>query len=324
MSSQALSPDPDLIYGQYAGSYKAQVLRLALQLDVFTPLQNGPATAEAVATNCGCDIFGIGAVLDYLCAARLLEHQGEQYALTPTAEAFLLPKSQSYAGKWVLEETNPKLWESILLALRGYRHTLPPVHWEQDAWLESYRPSQLIESLDMWKATGIQPGSRTGLRILDLACGCAVKSLALAQADPTVRVTCLDRAKVIQVARNLAGRLQVKDQVKFIQGDLHTVDLGVARFDAALLGQITYYLSPQQNYDLFQRLHAALAPDGILVIDVTLAAQPPDEWASLITLISWVMGGGKAYTFAEYRTWLEQAGFRSVEQLSERWLRAQL
>jgi SAM-dependent methyltransferase len=114
------------------------------------------------------------------------------------------------------------------------------------------------------------------------------------------------------------------DQAKFIPGDLHTADLGVAQFDAVLLGQITYYLSPQQNYDLFQRLHAALGPDGILVIDVTLPNQPPDEWASLITLICWVMGGGKTYTFAEYQTWLEQAGFRYMEQLSERWLKAQL
>jgi hypothetical protein len=32
--------------------------------------------------------------------------------------------------------------------------------------------------------------------------------------------------------------------------------------------------------------------------------------------------GGAAHAFADYRAWLEAAGFRQVAQLSERWLSA--
>jgi hypothetical protein len=43
----------------------------------------------------------------------------------------------------------------------------------------------------------------------------------LAQADPTVHVTCVDRSEVLKVTHDLAKRLQVVDQVTLLPGDLY-------------------------------------------------------------------------------------------------------
>ena len=50
------SSAPDLLYNLY-GDFMAPAFRMALLLDVFTPLAAGPAHAEAVAQARGCDIM---------------------------------------------------------------------------------------------------------------------------------------------------------------------------------------------------------------------------------------------------------------------------
>jgi hypothetical protein len=56
--SASKSPNPGLIYDLDTGIFRPQVIRLALQVDVFTPLADGPADAATVASACGYGLFG--------------------------------------------------------------------------------------------------------------------------------------------------------------------------------------------------------------------------------------------------------------------------
>jgi len=322
MNDSPLTPDPDLIYSLYSGSFKAQFIRIALLLDVFSPLATGAKDAQTIAQSCGCDVTELTALLDYLCSLDLLDRQGNTYALLPTAATFLVTGKKSYAGGWVLADTDPELWNGVLQAMRSGQPYSTKFPYEQDAWLESYRSSRISKSLEMWKAAGIEAGKCPGLRVLDLACGCAIKSFVLAQADPTVRITCQDSAQVLEVARELGERLQILSQVDFLPGDLFSVALGIATYDAALLGQITYSLSPAKNINVIRRVYDALSPGGPLVIDAIMASEPPTEYASLVNLLTRTVFGGASYPFIQYREWLEDAGFKQVTQHSEYWVSA--
>lgn len=320
MSGAAPELNPDLVYDLYEGIFKPQFVRLALQLDVFTPLADGAASAEQVARSCRCDAIGIKHLLDYLCALMVLECHQDFYALTPTASAFLVKGRKAYAGDMILHYTDKSLFDSIRVSLRSGNPASMGENFVQDAWLESYREWRILKCLEMWQAAGILPGRQEGLRILDIACGCAIKSLALAQASPDVRVTCLDSAEVLVVARDLAERMGVQSQVEFMPANLLDADLGENQFDAALAGQITHYLTDEQNANLFQRIYAALSQGGVFVIDCPMAADEPSETTSFLTLVLWANSGGAAHSFEVYRDGLRDSGFRQVKQLSERWL----
>ena len=321
MSESPVSPDADSVYGLFTGAYKSQLVQIALTVDVFTPLGGGPVGAQAVAQACGCSGTGTRRLLDYLSSIGVLERRADRYALTPMAAAFLLPGRLSYVGDVVLQRTAAETVEGYLEALRSGRPSHPARPWAQEAWLQSYGSPQ--SALEMWRLAGCEPGRASGLRVVDLACGCALESLALAHAGPKVQVDCIDSPDVLEVARDLAGRLGVLAQVTFVPGDILSLDLGQGRYDAALLGQITHYLAPEQNTALFKRLHAALAPAGVLVIDAPMALDDTDEWGSFGSFFLWATSGGTAYSFAEYRGWLEVAGFEGVRQLGAEWLSAQ-
>ena len=315
------SPNPDLIYDLFGGIFKPQFIRIALLLDVFTPLAH-PSTAGQVAQACHCDAAGMKALLDYFVAAQILEKRGDLYSLTLTAETFLVRGRNAYAGDMLLDYTDPKMYDSILESIRtGELHSLNE-NFVQDAWLESYSPTRIPKSLEMWKAAGVPIGDDKPLRLLDLASGCAIKSFALAQASPHVHVTCLDSADVLEVASNLATRMDISSRVTLLPANLFTVDMGASLFDLALVGQITHYLTPAQNRDLLRRVHAALTDSGTLVIDCPMSKETPSESSAFLSLFLWANGGGTAHSFEMYKAWLEEVGFRSATQLSDRWLAA--
>jgi O-methyltransferase involved in polyketide biosynthesis len=177
----------------------------------------------------------------------------------------------------------------------------------------------------MWRVAGIARATGTRLRVIDLACGCAVKSLVLAQDDASVLVTCVDVPRVLEVARDLARRMGVLGQVVFVPRD----ELGLQptldpqSHEAALIGQLTYYLTPEQNVVLFQEIARALVPGGTLVVDAIMTGDEPSVWASTVTLLALgTASGGKAYAFDEYQSWLVTAGFRQVRRLGQHWVAA--
>lgn len=320
MEASSKVPDPNLIYGLSSSAYATHILRLALTVDVFTPLAGTPADTAMVARATGCNSAGIQALLDYLAARDLLVKRGNNYELTETAALFLVRGRRTYAGDFLLGLSAPRIWDHVLGALRGRRPDLPSLPWAQDAWLESYRADRADESRAMWQAAGIQPGDRPGLRVLDLGCGCAIKSLVLAEADASTSVTCVDEPEVLAVARDLAERMGVADQATFAPGDVHDVELELGIYDVVLIGQLTYYLAPGDNAELFGRVARTLVGGGMLVVDAIMTGDEPSTWASTVTLLALGTSRGVAYRVTEYRAWLETSGFRDVRQLGEHWL----
>jgi 3-hydroxy-5-methyl-1-naphthoate 3-O-methyltransferase len=175
----------------------------------------------------------------------------------------------------------------------------------------------------MCAKAGIVADESTRMQVLDIACGCAIKSFVLAQKSPGVQVTCLDQPLVLESARDLAERWGVLSQIRWMQDNLLTADLGEAQYNACLLGQVSHYLAEQQNRDLFGRIFRTLVPGGRLLLDVPMGTEQPDETGSFLSLVLWANSSGRAYTFTEYRAWLQNAGFAEVNQLSPRWILAQ-
>ena len=59
-----------------------------MQLDVFTPLGNGPKTGEEIAETIGVNAAYLERLLYALVAAELLTVDGQDFANTPEAEHF--------------------------------------------------------------------------------------------------------------------------------------------------------------------------------------------------------------------------------------------
>ncbi len=317
-------PEGDHIYDLYTGVYKPHIIRIALELDIFSPLEAGPASAEHIAQECGCKLVGIQHLLDYLVSLKILNQQSKEYSLSPDAATFFVRGKKSYAGDLIKDFVSITPWESLKQSIRGGTPKAIDleIHFAQDAWIESYRSGRILSSLEMWNKAGVIVDPIREFRLVDIACGCAIKSMVLVKKSPKVRLTCLDTSLVLEAARDLAERWGVLAQVQFVAGNLLTSQLGENQFDVCLLGQITHYLTEDQNIGLFTRIHRALVEAGRLILDVPMESTAIDESSSFLSLILWANSGGRAHEFGEYRLWLMNAGFTTITQHSERLLSA--
>ncbi len=317
-------PEGDHIYDLYTGAYKPHIIRMALELDVFSPLGSGPAVVEDVAQACQCGILGMERLLDYLASLKILDKQADEYALSADAATFLVRGKKTYVGDLIKHFVGIEPWDSLQQSIRyGEPKALDlEIDFAQDAWIESYRSGRISSSLEMWNKTGIRVEKNNPFRLLDIACGCAIKTMVLAKESPNVRLTCLDTPLVLEAARDLAQRWGLLTQVQFVAGNLVTAYLGKDQFESCLLGQITHYLTEDQNIELFTRIHRALVQEGHLVLDVPMESNAIDESSSFLSLLLWANSGGRAHSYNEYRSWLMNAGFTTITPHSERLLSA--
>ncbi len=312
--------NPDLIYSLYTGGFKPHLVRIALLIDVFTPLAHGPLDIPSMAKMCSCDERGIEILLDYLTSLGLLIKEEARYRLTPTAEAFLVKDKKTYAGAWLLMETDPEFWQYVSDRIKGKVTSYENVPWSQDAMLESYRESRIPQSLEMWRLAGFVSGFRSKLRILDLGSGCAIKSFALAEKDASIKVTCVDSKQVLEIAKDLAQRMDIEAQVVFVPGDILHYDFKNESYEAVLLGQITDYFTSEQNENLFMHIYDTLVTGGKLIVNAPMSKDVREEAIVLVSLLTWSLSGGRAYSFPDYEKWLSDVGFREIKRLSDNWL----
>ena len=69
---------------------KVTVLKTAMELDVFTTIASGRQHLEEITQATRCSIRGMRVLLDALCPLGLLSKSEGLYALTPTAQAYVV------------------------------------------------------------------------------------------------------------------------------------------------------------------------------------------------------------------------------------------
>jgi ubiquinone/menaquinone biosynthesis C-methylase UbiE len=153
-------------------------------------------------------------------------------------------------------------------------------------------------------------------KVLDVAAGSAVWSLALARHNDRTLVTVVDLPGVIErVTRRFVEHEGLSDRFTFRPGNLRQMDFGESCFDVVILGHICHGEGAEGTQDLIHRAHRALRSGGQILIAEMLPDD--DRRGPLLPLLFAIhmlvlTDNGNAFTLAEYRSWLLNAGFSDV------------
>jgi hypothetical protein len=146
-------------------------------------------------------------------------------------------------------------------------------------------------------------------RLLDVGGGSGLYSIAYLQAHPGLEAVVWDRPEVLKVALELATAAGVADRLVCRPGDMFT-DAVPEGADVVLLSNVLHDWDVPECRALVARLAAALPEGGrLLVHDVFLndALDGPLPVA-LYSAALFTLTEGRAYSAAEYRAWLAEAG----------------
>src|SRR2546422_103981 len=116
-------PQPTTIQQLASAVYPSFAMLAGMQLDVFTPLRDGPLTAAQLADVLGVHTEKLSRLLYALATAHLLTVEGDRFANTPEAQQFLVKGQPTYLGG--RHENFSEVWENLLHTAETIRTGVP-------------------------------------------------------------------------------------------------------------------------------------------------------------------------------------------------------
>lgn len=319
---ESLSLDPLLQLG--LGHWRAKPFLTVCELRLFTLIEAGTNTVEAVAGALSLPERGTRFLLDGMVALQLLAKESGGYQTTPLSSTFLVEGKPGYMGDFFVAVNRLYFapFGDFELALREDR----PV-WSVDA--QGKHVTLTGEAADLSTRamhalntpTGLAFGQMYNLagrrHLLDLGGGSGAMSIGAVSHNPGLMATVLDRSGVCAVARSYIAEAGLAQRIDTLAADLFD-DVYPAGPDVHLYSNVFHDCRPQECQTLLHKSYEALPASGAVVIadfvlDESRAAPTFGAVFNFLALVT--MDGGEAHTYGEYSAWLEEAGFVGVGRI---------
>jgi SAM-dependent methyltransferase len=313
-------PSADVVFDTLFAYQRSAALKAALDLDLFSAIDDGADTAAAAAGRCGGSERGIRILCDYLTTIELLEKTDGTYRLRPDSAAFLSQRSPMYMGgmaRFLLMPGVKNNFDDLTAAVQrgGVAPSGNTVATENPIWVEFARsmvPMMVPAAHGIADALAIETAGPA--RVLDIAASHGIFGITLARRNPQVEVTAVDWAPVLEVARENAAAQGVSERIHMKPGDAFEVEFGTG-YDVALVTNFLHHFDHETCIAFLARVRRSMTTGGRVVI-LEMVPNPDRVTPAVPARFSLTMLGGTpagdAYTLDELRDQLEKAGFADV------------
>ncbi len=315
------SPSPESIFEYLNGHQRTATIRAAIDLDLFSAIQEGNQEIGSLATRCQASERGIRMLADTVTMLGLLEKKEATYHLTPESETFLVKSSPAYLGSVTEFMLAPPLvdgFRRLTQAVRTGKTALDDegtTAAEHPEWVTFARAMiPMMMPAAKWIAEYVSSQPRTVKKVLDIAAGHGIFGVEIAKRSPEAAIVAIDWPDVLEVAKEQARRGGVQDRYTTIPGDAFSAEYGNG-YDLILLTNFLHHFDPPTCEVLLKKIYPALNERGRVI---TLEFVPNEDRVSpasadfaLVMLAT--TPAGDAYTFKEFSVMFTNAGFGESE-----------
>ena len=313
-------PEPVIIDGMGDTVFRGMSVLAGMQLDLFTPLKDGPLSADQLAASIGVCTAKLHPLLYALVVVGLLTVEDGLFANTAEADHYLVRGRPSYRGN--RHKFWSDIWSAALHIGESIRTGKPQAEHDyanmSEDELEAFMDGMHSLEGGTWFARNYDFSSCQ--RVLDAGGGSGGVAIGLAQALPHLQVTVAELPSVAKVTRRFVERAGAAERVQVQAVDIVRQPL-TGTFDVAILRYILHVMALEDASQVLLNVHKALKPGGTIYIQ----AEPLDDsrltpyrevlWGPIFTAI---YDQGQNHTVQEYRDLVTQAGFEDFELHADR------
>lgn len=317
-----VEPTPEKIFETTFAFAPTRVLVTGIDLEVFTRIADGYHTAANIAKAAQASPRGMEMLLNSLAALNFLTKSDGEYYLTPLAEKFLVKGKPAYYGNFV--QHADALWEPWRNLTEVVRTGEPFKRVDREHGPEFFQ--KLVPQLFPMSYPGARAAAEAlgvgkawkNLNVLDVAAGSGAWGIAFAQRDTGTTVTAQDWSGILEITRKFVKQFGLDGRFSYLPGELSEIDLGEERYDLVILGHICHSEGAEKCRHLISRAYRSLKYGGKLLIADMI---PDDERSSFVFPLLFAVNmlvfttDGNTFTMAEYRKWLQDAGFYNINTI---------
>lgn len=312
-------PPPTLVFEITSAVHPAFAFLAGAQLDVFSPLREGPLTAEQLADALGVNAPKLKALLYALAASKLLSLEDDRFANTEVANHYLVRGSPRYLGS--MHELLSYMWEAELQTSASIRTGIPQAKQdyattstdEMEKIFRGLHPGTVAAAYALLKRYDFSPYHA----LLDVGGGTGGLAITLVEKHPHIKATILDLSSVTPITQKYVDRSGLRDRIQVVTRDVVQESLE-GSYDVAILRAFIQVLGPDEVRQALKHVSEVMVPGGhIYIIGAVLdnsRLSPPGTVAFNLLFLN-VYDGGEAYAEQEYRDWLDEAGFENMERI---------
>jgi hypothetical protein len=314
-------PNPELIMETLLAFEKTQALKAAIELDLFTTIAKGAATAAEIARDTAASERGTRILCDYLAVQGFLTKAEGCYGLTATAAVFLDARLPSYLGgmaNFLAHDTITGTFNNLAATVRrgGAAPGASTVDPDHPVWVDFARSmSGFLGAVAELLAPHVADTTGRVQKVLDIAAGHGRFGIAVATLNPLAEVYALDWKNVLAVARENAVAAGVVDRFHEIPGSAFDVALGDG-YDLILIPNFLHHFDVPTCVAFLKRVKAALKSGGVVATSEFVPnpdrVSPPMPAGFSLQMLAGTEAGD-AYTLAEFDAMFREAGFASNE-----------
>jgi SAM-dependent methyltransferase len=304
---------PETIERLASAVYPSFAMLAGMQLDLFTPLKDGPLTAAQLAGVLSVRADKLQPLLYALVVAGLLTVEGECFSNTPESDHFLVRGKPAYIGG--RHEGFSRQWNGVLKTAETIRTGVPQTGLdfsamsseEAELYYRRSSPTTSRRARDLVARFDFSPCRN----LLDVGGGSGDLSIVFTEACPQLKATVVDLPTVTPITQRFVNEAQAGHRVQVVAADVVKGPLE-GSYDVAVMLHLIQLLSPDQARRAIHNASQAVAPGGWIyilgwVIDNSRVA--PLEMVGLNLYYLNAFENGQAYTEQQHRDWLAEAGF---------------
>lgn len=291
-------------------------LIVGVKLDIFTKIEKGNNTAEGIAKELDTKTDNIERLLNVFVSLKFLEKEEGTYKNSLLAEKFLSKGKPSYYGDFILmAESMEKNWdglEDVILGKKEKNGNIEKDIFEKPIFTKAMHnnalgPANILsEKIDFSNYKNL----------LDLGGGSGAYSIILTNKNKDLNAVVLEFPKVCETANEYIKKLADTSRVKTQEGNY--LEDEFPKSDVILMAQILHSNSIEECKFVIKKSYDVLPSDGRVIINEFI--QNPDKTGPVMPVVFALemllnTKEGNSYTAKEVSSWLEEAGFKDIQEI---------
>jgi len=293
--------------------WKFRILVAAIKLNVFDVVENINGLKE-IAHELELEMDPLERLLNALVAMELLEKKEDSYFNRPISAKFQVKTSKEYYGDFVLMyEGMDDSWKELDTIIK----TNSPVAGDNGERLakEVFTRGMHNNAQAPAKALSRLIDFSNRRHLLDIGAGSGAFSIILKNKYDGLKATVNEQPSVCKTVAEYVEKEGNEDKINILEGDYFKVEFPV--HDVALFSQIFHTNSVDQNNFLLKKVIEKMEENGLVVItEFVLDEDKTGPLFSALFNLNMLKQtkNGRAYTFSQIRSWLEDVGFKNIEK----------
>lgn len=250
-------------------------------------------------------------VLEALCSLGFVDRRENRYIIADKARPLFLEGGEDYAGGSLPHVMNIlEAWLALPGIIRGAKPERRTPH-DVAAFMHAMasKPDEFVENL----VNQCLSRKRNAKSVLDLGGGPGMYSKAFANRG--LNAVLYDMPETIDYVSTEFGLKDIKNLI-LKKGDFtekeFTKEFEEESFDIIFMGNICHIYSEDENRKLIKNAAKLLKKDGLIAIEDFVRGRSPGAAMFAVNMLA-NTDGGDTWTESQYKEWLKEAGFSSIE-----------